>query len=165
MSALLPPGRLRWVLLAAASLAAIALFLLATATANTELFAQGYDTLLILNGVLVGVLIGIVVWQIARLRRDLKRGVFGSRLASRLVLLFALVAVLPGALVYAVSVQFLGRHDYTTPTAPVARWIESVTAPSKDVVWFENSAHLCMFEEPGKFVVSLTALLLPHSGA
>ena len=27
----------------------------------------------------------------------------------RLVLLFALVAVLPGALVYAVSVQFLGR--------------------------------------------------------
>jgi nitrogen fixation/metabolism regulation signal transduction histidine kinase len=109
MSALLPPGRLRWVLLAAASLAAIALFLLATATANTELFAQGYDTLLILNGVLVGVLIGIVVWQIARLRRDLKRGVFGSRLASRLVLLFALVAVLPGALVYAVSVQFLGR--------------------------------------------------------
>ena len=34
---------------------------------------------------------------------------FGSRLAVRLVLLFALVAVLPGALVYAVSVQFLGR--------------------------------------------------------
>jgi nitrogen fixation/metabolism regulation signal transduction histidine kinase len=39
----------------------------------------------------------------------LKRGVFGSRLAARLVLLFALVAVLPGALVYAVSVQFIGR--------------------------------------------------------
>ena len=34
---------------------------------------------------------------------------FGSRLAVRLVLLFALVAVLPGALVYAVSVQFLGK--------------------------------------------------------
>ena len=43
------------------------------------------------------------------LRRNLKRGVFGSQLAARLVLLFALVAVLPGALVYAVSVQFLGR--------------------------------------------------------
>ena len=34
---------------------------------------------------------------------------FGSRLALRLVLLFSLVAILPGALVYAVSVQFLGR--------------------------------------------------------
>ena len=51
----------------------------------------------------------IVGWQLWQLRRNLKRGVFGSRLAVRLVLLFALVAVLPGALVYAVSVQFIGR--------------------------------------------------------
>lgn len=58
---------------------------------------------------------------------------------------------------------FLGRHDWTTPTAPVERWIERVTAPSKDVVWFENSAHLCMHEEPGKFVVSLVNLALPHA--
>jgi nitrogen fixation/metabolism regulation signal transduction histidine kinase len=99
----------RWALLAAASLSAIALFLLATASANTALFARGYDTLLLLNGVLAGVLILIVGWQLLQLRRKLKRGVFGSRLAARLVLLFALVAVLPGALVYAVSVQFIGR--------------------------------------------------------
>jgi hypothetical protein len=48
------PGKrgLRWLLLVSASLSAIALFLLATATANTALFAQGYN-LLILNGVLV----------------------------------------------------------------------------------------------------------------
>ena len=100
---------MRWVLLASASLSAIALFLLATASANTELFARSYDNLLVLNGVLVSVLFGIVLWQLWRLRRGLKRGVFGSRLAVRLVLLFALVAVLPGVLVYAVSVQFLGR--------------------------------------------------------
>lgn len=59
--------------------------------------------------------------------------------------------------------QFLGRHDFTTPTGPVERWIAQVAAPSKDVVWFENSAHLCMFEEPGKFVVSLVTLALPHA--
>ena len=100
---------MRWVLLASASLSAIALFLLATASANTELFARSYDNLLVLNGVLVTVLFAIVLWQLWRLRRGLKRGVFGSRLAARLVLLFALVAVLPGALVYAVSVNFLGR--------------------------------------------------------
>jgi len=51
----------------------------------------------------------VVGWQLWRLRRNLKAGVFGSRLAVRLVFLFALVAVLPGALVYAVSVQFIGR--------------------------------------------------------
>jgi nitrogen fixation/metabolism regulation signal transduction histidine kinase len=100
---------LRWLLLLSTSLSAIALFLLATATANTELFAQSYDNLLILNGVLVGLLMFVVGWQLWRLRRRLKKGVFGSRLAVRLVLLFALVAVLPGALVYAVSVQFIGR--------------------------------------------------------
>ena len=34
---------------------------------------------------------------------------FGSRLALRLLLIFSLMAVLPGALVYGVSVQFLGK--------------------------------------------------------
>jgi pimeloyl-ACP methyl ester carboxylesterase len=61
--------------------------------------------------------------------------------------------------------QFLGRHDWTTPTGPVARWLETVTAPSTHVVWFENSAHLCMFEEPGKFLVSLVTYALPHAVA
>ncbi len=59
--------------------------------------------------------------------------------------------------------QFLGRHDWTTPTGPVTRWLENVTAPAKHVVWFENSAHLCMFEEPGKFLVSLVTHALPHA--
>ena len=56
MSAL--PGKrgLRWLLLVSASLSAIAVFLLATATANTALFAQGYDVLLIGNIVLIGLL-------------------------------------------------------------------------------------------------------------
>src|SRR3954468_16446826 len=105
------PGKrgLRWLLLVSASLSAIALFLLATATSNTTLFATGYDTLLVVNGVLIGLLMLVVGWQLWRLRRNLKAGVFGSRLAVRLVFLFALVAVLPGALVYAVSVQFIGR--------------------------------------------------------
>ena len=109
MSAL--PGKrgLRWLLLVSASLSAIAVFLLATATANTALFAQGYDTLLVVNGVLVALLMLVVGWQLWQLRRNLKAGVFGSRLAVRLVFLFALVAGLPGALVYAVSAQFIGR--------------------------------------------------------
>jgi nitrogen fixation/metabolism regulation signal transduction histidine kinase len=103
------PRWLRWLLIASASLSAIALFLLATASSNTALFAQGYDSLLVLNGVLVTLLMLVVGWQLWQLRRNLKAGIFGSRLAVRLVLLFALVAILPGVLVYAVSVQFIGR--------------------------------------------------------
>jgi nitrogen fixation/metabolism regulation signal transduction histidine kinase len=101
--------RLRWVSLTFAGIAAIALFLLATATANTDLFARHYNTLLVVNGALVVLLMLVVGGQLLQLRRNLVSGVFGSRLALRLVLLFSLVAVLPGALVYAVSVQFLGR--------------------------------------------------------
>jgi nitrogen fixation/metabolism regulation signal transduction histidine kinase len=109
MTGLFSPRGLRWLLLASATLSVIALFLLATATENTQVFARGYDTLVVVNVALVALLMAVVGWQLWRLRRSYRRGVFGSRLAARLVLLFALVAVLPGALVYAVSVQFLGR--------------------------------------------------------
>ena len=98
MSILSSPA-VRWVLLVVAALSGIALFLLATATANTSLFAGNYDALVILNAVLVALLMLVVGWQLLRLRRNLKRGVFGSRLALRLVFLFVVVAVLPGALV------------------------------------------------------------------
>ncbi len=109
MSGLLPSRGMRWVLLVLACLSAISLFLLATASANTELFARRYDLLLVLNGTMVVLLMLLVGYQLWRLSRNLKAGVFGSRLALRLVLFFAMVAVLPGALVYAVSVQFLGK--------------------------------------------------------
>ena len=52
------------------------------------------------------VIVGFLLW---RFRRRLKSGVFGSRLALRLMLVFSLMAILPGVLVYAVSVQFLEK--------------------------------------------------------
>jgi nitrogen fixation/metabolism regulation signal transduction histidine kinase len=100
---------IRYVLLACACLGVIFLFLLATASANTALFARSYDLLLVLNGTMVALLAIVVIYQLMRLRRNLKLGIFGSRLALRLVIFFALVAVLPGALLYGVSVQFLGK--------------------------------------------------------
>ena len=100
---------IRYVLLACACLGVIFLFLLATASANTTLFARSYDLLLVLNGTMVALLGIVVIYQLMRLRRNLKLGIFGSRLALRLVVFFALVAVLPGALLYGVSVQFLGK--------------------------------------------------------
>src|SRR6185437_13873509 len=100
---------LRWVTLGFACLSAIALFLLASASSNSDLFAGHYDALVVINGALVSLLMLVVVVQVLQLWRSLRLGVFGSRLALRLVLLFSLVAILPGALVYAMSVQFIGR--------------------------------------------------------
>ena len=72
MMHLLASRRLRWVTLAFACIAAIALFVLATATANTGLFAGHYNTLVLLNGALVALLMLIVGGQVLRLWRNLR---------------------------------------------------------------------------------------------
>ncbi|WP_312516577.1 alpha/beta hydrolase [Massilia sp.] len=58
-------------------------------------------------------------------------------------------------------VMFLGRHDYTTPTAPTEAWLKQLKAPSKQAVWFERSAHMAPWEEPGKTLVSLLQYVRP----
>ncbi len=88
---------------------AVMLYLLSTASANTPLFAADLRLLLLLGVVLVLVLMLLVGYQLLALRRRLRARLFGTKLTLRLVLLFALVALLPGALVYAVSVQFLNK--------------------------------------------------------
>ncbi len=99
-------GAMRVALAVIAALGAILLFLLASASANTALFAANYSWLLAINGAAAVALLVLVGLQLRRLRRDFKGGVFGSRLKSRLLLMLSLMAVLPGALVYGVSMQF-----------------------------------------------------------
>ncbi|CAB1370780.1 sensor histidine kinase [Denitratisoma oestradiolicum] len=90
----------------AAAVAAILLFLLSSASANTDLFARHYPLLLVVNGVVALALVVLVGVQLRQLWRELRAGVFGSRLKSRLLGMLALMAVLPGVLVYGVSMQF-----------------------------------------------------------
>ena len=48
-----------------------------------------------------------------------------------------------------------GRHDYNTPSEIVSRWIDMLDAPAKEIVWFEESAHSPIKEEPelwGRFI-------------
>ncbi len=100
---------MKYVLIIGAGVGAVMLFLLATAGANTEFFERKYRLLLGINIAFVAffmVIVGFLLW---RFRRRLKSGVFGSRLALRLMMVFSLMAILPGALVYAVSVQFLEK--------------------------------------------------------
>ncbi len=58
-------------------------------------------------------------------------------------------------------IMFMGRHDYTTPSAPTAEWLQAVHAPYKRGVWFENSAHMIPWEEPGKTLLSLVTYVRP----
>jgi len=102
-------GAVTYLLVVCVVVGAVTLYLLATATANTALFSQHYPLLLALNGGLAACLATLLGYQLYTLRQKLRAGVFGAKLTLRLVLLFALVAVLPGALVYGVSVQFVAK--------------------------------------------------------
>ncbi|MCE1185817.1 MAG: HAMP domain-containing protein, partial [Rhodocyclales bacterium] len=93
-------------LVVAAAMAGILLFLLATASANTPLFARNYTLLLALNGAIALGLASLVGVQLRSLWREHRAGIFGSRLKLRLMATFAAMAVVPGALVYGVSLQF-----------------------------------------------------------
>jgi len=44
-----------------------------------------------------------------------------------------------------------GRHDQVAPGTAAQLFHDTVTAPTKTLVWFESSAHMPYLEEPGKF--------------
>jgi pimeloyl-ACP methyl ester carboxylesterase len=56
---------------------------------------------------------------------------------------------------------FEGRHDWTVPYPLAATWYGRITAPMKQIVWFENSAHMPMLEEPGRFLLHLVTDVRP----
>ena len=51
--------------------------------------------------------------------------------------------------------MFMGRHDALTPPPLAEAWLDKVKAPAKGKVWFENSSHMMMIEEPGVMLAEL----------
>ncbi|GIZ52196.1 sensor histidine kinase [Noviherbaspirillum aridicola] len=100
---------LRYFLIVGGAVVSILLFLLASASENSAFFDQHYPELLVLNAVIAAALLGLVVLLLTRLYKGYKRREFGSRLMARLVVLFALIGILPGTVIYVVSVQFVSR--------------------------------------------------------
>ncbi len=56
---------------------------------------------------------------------------------------------------------FDGRHDYATSHELAAGWFKKIKAPEKEFVWFDNSAHMVMQEEPGRFLYYLVKDVRP----
>ncbi len=100
---------LRYLLLVAAAVVGILLFLLASASENARLFDEYYSWILTANVTVGCTLFLLVCALLLRLYSRYRRGLFGSRLMSKLVMLFALIGILPGSVIYLVSVQFVSR--------------------------------------------------------
>lgn len=58
-------------------------------------------------------------------------------------------------------ILFNGREDYNVSAELAAEWFGRLRAPSKQLVWFERSAHVMFTEEPGKTLVSLVRYARP----
>jgi pimeloyl-ACP methyl ester carboxylesterase len=56
---------------------------------------------------------------------------------------------------------FAGRHDYQTPFEITERYFEMLKAPHKEIVWFENSAHVAVFSDPDRYQKMLIEKVLP----
>lgn len=110
----------------AAAFGAILWFLLlASTSADTMIFADRYPLVVGLNILVAVALLSLVGWQVYALFRDYRAKVFGTRLKLRLMLMFGLVAIIPGALVYGVSVQFVTRSIESWFDVRVEKALES----------------------------------------
>lgn len=100
---------LRYAMTVGGAVVAILLFLLATASDNSGLMDRYYSWLLGLNVAIALSLVVMVVVLMWRLYRRYRAGQFGARLMARMVLLFASIGIIPGLVIFLVSLQFVSH--------------------------------------------------------
>lgn len=88
-------------------LATVLLYLLAQASSQGPISGNYYTLLLALNIALALLLFMLIAVQVLRMYRQIKASAIGGTLTRRLLGAFTLVAIIPGLLVYLVSVNFL----------------------------------------------------------
>ncbi|HEX8979483.1 MAG TPA: ATP-binding protein [Parasulfuritortus sp.] len=81
--------------------------LLALSADNTGFFAAHFPALVAVASAATLALVALFAYQVYSLWRRIRSGVFGARLTARMFWIFGLMALLPGLVVYALSVQFL----------------------------------------------------------
>ncbi|HEX5340700.1 MAG TPA: ATP-binding protein [Gammaproteobacteria bacterium] len=87
----------------------MSLILLSRSTQNSAAFENEHLWLLLLNAVAALVLLVVIGYNLFRLIRQYRRNVTGSRLTTRLVVMFVVLAIAPVLLVYGFSIQFINR--------------------------------------------------------
>ena len=100
-------------------------FLLAVSTKNTQAINPYFGALYWINIAVAGLLLLLILGLSMRLLWRLRRRRFGSRLLFKLAVVFTLVGVLPGVVIYVVSYQFVARSIETWFDVKVERALDS----------------------------------------
>ncbi len=125
---------IRAILLACVVLGVALIGLLFRASSNNTFFNTHYPWLLGVGVALIVGLLALIAYQIFSLWRKLNGRVFGAKLALRLMAVFVLMAVIPGGLVYAISVQFLNRSIDSWFDVPVDKAFEGALNLGKSAI-------------------------------
>ena len=125
---------IRAILLACVILGVALIGLLFRASSNNTFFGTHYPWLLGVGVALIVGLLALIGYQIYSLWRKLRGRVFGAKLALRLMAVFVLMAVIPGGLVYAISVQFLNRSIDSWFDVPVEKAFEGALNLGKSAI-------------------------------
>ena len=90
-------------------LAILLVSLLVGMSEDAKFFSQYFVWLYGINLVVGAVLLLVIIVLVVTLTIRWRQGYFGTRLIAKLAMIFGLVGVLPGAILYSVSLQFVGR--------------------------------------------------------
>ena len=93
--------------------ALLLLVLLSIASSNTEFFDKYFIWLYAANMIIGACLILVILTLVIVIAVRWHRGYFGTRLIAKLAMIFALVGIVPGLILYGVSLQFVSRSIET----------------------------------------------------
>ncbi|MDS4039820.1 MAG: ATP-binding protein [Candidatus Competibacter sp.] len=109
----------------------VILVLMGRATTNSAKFGQMYFWLLLLCAIGLGALVALILYNLVGLMRLYRRRVPGTRLTLRLAGIFAVLAIVPVALVYGFSLHFLQRGIDSWFNVQVDRGLEDALELSR----------------------------------
>ncbi|MFG6371063.1 MAG: PAS domain-containing sensor histidine kinase, partial [Turicimonas muris] len=98
---------LRLALLIMVGVSCILLFLLVNASRNSGFFEKYYQLLLWVNTGVAAIFLGLVAVLLTRLYQRARKKRYGVKILSKFAFALGLAGVLPGVLIFLVSVQFL----------------------------------------------------------
>jgi len=123
-------------------LALTALFLLSRTTQNSEDFDRLHGLLLLINVAGVLVLFAFLIGNLARLWRDYRNHVPGSKLKARMVGMSVTLAVVPLLVVFYFSMQFINRGIDTWFNVEIEKGLDDALALSRAALEMQMRDHL-----------------------
>ena len=127
---------------AGSGLAITALFLLSRTAQNSEDFDRLHIVILLINTAGIVVLFALLVGNLARLLREYRTHVLGSKLKARMVGMSVTLAVVPLLVVFYFSMQFINRGIDTWFNVEVEKGLDDALALSRTVLELEMQDHL-----------------------